>query len=158
MSVDYRNARHFVWGALTLVAVEGVVIYLIGVQVSIPPSSSKSVAAISQMVVKQALRQNRSIYQKKIDRQINDQIRHVVSQTHVDIVGSPIFLPKTMQISLAHVMDKWLASRASQLLTSTQRSRVLTPQLIHQLLREKASAVVWVRVWGIPMPVTLRQP
>lgn len=157
MFVDYRNTRHFVWGAMTLVAVEAVVIYRIGIQVSIPPSSSRSVAAISQIVVKKAIGQNRTIYQRNIDRQINLQIRHVVSQTHVDILGSPIFLPKTMQVSLNHVMDRWLASRATQMLTSAQRSRVLTPHLIHQLLREKVKAVVWVQVWGIPVPVTFRQ-
>lgn len=158
MSVAYRNARNFVWGVMALAAVEVVVIYRIGVQVSIPPSSSRSVAAISRIVVKKTLEENRPTYQRNIDRQINQQIRHVVSQTHIDILGSSVFLPKTMQISLNHVMDRWLATRASQMLTSTQSSRVLTPRLIRQVLREKVSAVVWVRVWGIPVPVTIKQP
>jgi hypothetical protein len=154
-----RRPRPAIWavvGACGLAIVEALWIYGTGISVSL---SSGQVAQATNRVAVQirqewpGMRQN---VLKAVRPLLRREVQSMVKEVTVNVGGVPLVLPLTLQRQLAAHIERLLTQNLSEYFQgSFNPADMLTPALVRRALQKPLELHLWMRVGGVPVPVTV---
>lgn len=131
-------------------------IYGVGLNISVPQSQVGDIStAVSQHLKAEwpamretALKSMRPLMRREVDR--------MVSQVTIDVGGTRVALPPDMQRQVAADINQLLESNLnSYFRTQFNPGQIVTPALVKQAMAKPLTVHLWVKTWGIPLPVTI---
>lgn len=142
--------------ALTLV-VEASFIYSGGIAVTLRPSQTPEITDLAQRLAAPQWTQLQSQVMAGVRPVIQQQLVGMLDGAEVHVAGLTLALPTSVKTELERKMfalvDNTLHTFVRQRMTVRQ---VITPALVRGMLSHSVHDRLWVRVWGLPIPVTVR--
>ena len=144
-------------GLVLAFALQAFWIYGIGLVIHIPAREAGPLSAALSRQLKREWPQMRATALKNIKPLVKSQVESMVNQVTVDIGGVRVVLPPSLRRQMAADIDRAL-SRNLDTYFSRQfdPGALISPKLIRQALQQPLSLKVWVDLWRLPVPVTVR--
>lgn len=144
-------------GILTVFVGEAGWIYGPGLTASLPAGAVSHISAPLAEEINAQWPRLRGSVSKNFEPLMRAEVRQMVSEVRLDVGGVPISLPLSFQQRLSDRISRLLWVNLNDYLEHQfNPSQVFTPDLIRQALARPILLHVWIRVNGIPVPMTVR--
>lgn len=138
---------------------QAVIIYGIGLTISIPTTQIAPMSHTLASHLQHNWPQIRPYAEGTIDPMIRQQVDNLVNGIHFSVAGQDMTPPRETKAALAHELNRIVQQRvAAYLDRKAVPKKLLSPQLIAQVMRQPFTLKVWVHVGILPVPVTVKIP
>lgn len=143
-------------GALAVLAAEALLIYGIGVTITVPESQATAISMVVAQHLQQEWPQMRRTAFESIRPIMRRQVDNIVANITVDVGGARIVLPPSLRSQVAANINRVLVGNIrTYFMQQFNPAEVLTPALIRQALKKPLAVNIWVDLWRVPVPVTV---
>ncbi len=142
---------------MALLAIEALLVYGVGLTITLPHSQADSVARTLSVHLQREWPQVQGPLLKSVEPILRQEVKGLVKQLTINIGGIRIALPPDVRNQVASQVDTALqASLADYFRHRFNPAQVMNPRLIRELLAQPVKLHLWVDVWRIPVPVTVQ--
>jgi len=152
-----KTLKGMLWGAFLLLLMEIVVIYGVGLTVTLPTNQVTAIAgSISSMLQKNwpAMRTRALSSMHPFVRQESERL---LARVTINVGGISIGIPEGLRSQVANDLNRILEENLESYMTHRFNPKTLVNAAnIRLFLNEPMTFHVWVDLWRIPIPITLR--
>ncbi len=157
---EHRGAtsvKGLIAGLLLALAIESLWVYGIGLVIRIPASQAGPLSVTLSRQLQRQWPAMRTTALKNIRPLVKAQVESMVNQVTVDIGGVRVVLPPSLQRQMAADINRAISRNLDAYFSSHfNPGTLISPSLIRKAMAQPIAMKVWVDVWRLPVPVTVR--
>ncbi len=143
-------------GALSVLALQSLLIYGMGIHIVVSRTQAYGITRTLALHLREEWPSLRGPVLKAARPVVAQEVTRMVGAVTVDVGGVRVRLPVSLQKQLAKDINRLLLSDLHHYWsTRFNPNRLLTPQVVNQILARPLVLHAWVRAGIVPIPVTL---